>query len=155
MRPILTLSFVAIFLLTAGTVGCGSKKPQVVTFESNNTLTTLRSLSSAYENRDADAFMKKISKNFPDRRNFRKTLDKVFSKYASLRFTIHYEKMLIMIKEQRRIEATFNWDVERKTAGGGIVRDGGRVTCILDPQGKTLRSIRGKNPFVSRTGPRK
>lgn len=155
MRPILSLSFMAVFLLTAGSVGCGSKNPQVVTFESNNTLTTLRSLGSAYENRDATAFMKNVARGFPDRRDFRKALDKVFSKYSTIRFTIHYKKMLIMIKERRRIEATFNWDVERKTAGGRIVRDGGRVTCILDPQGKTLRSIRGKNPFVSRTVPRK
>ena len=150
MRHSVFVPFITFLLLVGALSGCGKKPPQVVTVESKSTLATLRGLRSAYEKKDVDAFMKSVAAGYPERQKLQQSLKSTFSKYDSIHFVIHDEKMLIMIKETKHIQATFTWDGEWKTPGRRTIKDGGRITFVFDLKGQQLRTIKGNNPFIPR-----
>lgn len=150
MRRSVFVPFITFLLLVGALSGCGKKAPQVVTVESKSTLATLRSMRSAYETKDVDAFMKRVAAGYPERQKLQQSLKSTFSKYDSIHFVIHDEKMLIMIKETKHIQATFTWDGEWKTPGRRTIKDGGRITFVFDLKGQQLRTIKGNNPFIPR-----
>lgn len=127
---------------------CGKVPLGPAGLQGENVLAAVRDLTKSYEGRDLDAFMEKVSSAYPDREAFRTSLEKVFSAYQTISFKLHYTKMLIMIQDKGNIKVTFTWEGEWKTSGGKIVKDGARVTLVLDPGAYRLLGIDGKNPFL-------
>ena len=127
---------------------CGKTPLWPVGLQSENVLSTVRDLAKAYERRDIDAFMEKVSTAYPDREAFRTSVEKVFATYQTISFKLHYTKMLVMIQDKGNIKATFTWEGEWKSSGGKIVKDGARVTLVLEPGVYKLLGIEGKNPYL-------
>ena len=92
--------------------------------------------------------MDKVASAYPDREAFAKSVEKIFSTYQTIRFKLHYTKMLVMVQDKGNIKATFTWEGEWKTTGGRIVKDGARVTLVFDPGTYKLLGIDGKNLFM-------
>ena len=144
-----TLAFVAIIFIVFSAAACGKKTPpQQAAVQAQGALSTLRGLAGAYEKKQLSSFMDKVSNDYPDRQAFSQSIAGIFTKYDTIRFTVQYTKMIIMIDERTNMKMTFNWDGDWQTAGGRIVKDGGRVSFVYDPKGAVLLSIEGKNPFV-------
>ena len=141
---ILALAVFAVATLSA----CSKKPPQIVAKQAGSSLETLRDMTAAYEKKDLGGFLDAFSVDFPDRDALSTAVSGVFKKYATIRFTVQYTKMLIVIDERGRVKLSFTWDGEWRTAGGRLVKDGGRVACALDPKGKRITAIEGRNPFV-------
>jgi len=144
--------FVSLSAVLA-TSGCGKVALGPVGIQGEKVLSAVRDLTSAYERRDLDAFMDKIATAYPDREGFQRTVEKIFSTYQTIRFKLHYNKMLVMIQDKGNIKATFTWEGEWKTSGGRIVKDGARVTLVLDPGAYKLLGIEGTNLFVPSENP--
>ncbi len=144
------LTLTAFLLLTAAC--SGNKPPELAATRSKNTLTTMRELGKAYEQRNLTAFMADVAPGFRDREAFSASLAAVFQKYETIHFTIQYAKMLIMIADKGEIKASFNWDGEWFGAGGVVLKNGGRITLVLEPGSFKLLSIDGKNPFIPQQG---
>jgi hypothetical protein len=139
-------------LLLFSAAACSEKKPPTqVAVKSGNVISTLRDLSHMFEKKNLPGFMNSVSDNYKDRQALSASLEPVFAKYESVRFTVQYAKMLIMIDEKGTTKAAFNWDSEWKTAGGSAQKNGGRVTFVFDPKDSKLVSIDGKNPFIPQT----
>ncbi len=151
MNRLLSFLMVIILLLTASACS-GKKPPEQIAVKSRNILSVLREMSKSYEQKKLDAFLSDVSNAYGDRESFAKSLTAVFSKYETIHFNIQYAKMIIMIEEKGRIKATFTWDGEWTAAGGTIVKDGGRVTLVFEPDNVKLASIEGKNPFLAQPG---
>lgn len=139
-----TLTLFLSFLI----LGCGKADLGPVGLQSEKVVTAVRDLKSAYERRDIDAFMDKVSTTYPDRDRFQRTVEKLFSTYQNIRFRLHDNKMLVVIPHKGDIKATFTWEGEWKTAGGRVVKDGARITLVLDPGAYRLVGIEGTNMFV-------
>jgi hypothetical protein len=116
-------------------------------------LAAIRDLTGAYERRDLDTFMDKISTAYPDREGFGKSVEKIFSTYQSIHLKLHYTKILVMVQEKGNSKATFTWEGEWQTTGGKIVKDGARVTLVFDPGTYKLLGIDGKNMFIPSDAP--
>ena len=144
-RLFTTLSVLIIVVLSAS---CGKVALGPVGIQGENVLTAVRDLTGAYERRDLDAFMDKIASSYPDRESFQRTVEKIFSTYQTISFKLHYNKMIIMVQHKGNIKATFTWEGEWKTPGGRIVKDGARITLLLDPGTYKLGGIEGTNMFV-------
>ena len=143
------LSFVVLTALLFTTLACSAKKPpEQAAVRSKNVLTALRSINRAYEKKDLAAFMFDVAQNYPDRNALSSALATVFSKYETIHFNIQYSKMLIMVDENGRARASFNWDAELLATGGTTQKNGARVTMVFEPGTFKLLSIDGKNPFV-------
>ncbi len=151
MNRLLSFLTVIILLLTASACS-GKKPPEQTAVKSRNILSVLRAMSKSYEQKNLDAFLSDVSKAYSDRESFAKSLTTVFSKYETIHFNIQYAKMIIMIEDKGRIKATFTWDGEWTAAGGAIVKDGGRVALVFEPDSFKLASIEGKNPFLAQPG---
>jgi hypothetical protein len=119
-----------------------------VTKQAGSSLETIRDMTAAYEKKDLGGFLDAFSVDFPERESLSNAVNGVFKKYATIRFTVQYTKMLIMIDDKGRVRLAFTWDGEWQTAGGRLVKDGGRVTFALDPKGTRISAIEGRNPFV-------
>jgi hypothetical protein len=144
-KPLLILLALSVLLpITA----CSKKPPQVVTRQAGSSLETLRDMTTAYEKKDLGGFLDAVSVDFPEREALSNAVTGAFKKYATIRFTVQYTKMLIMIDDKGRVKLAFTWDGEWQTAGGRIMKDGGRVTFALDPKGTRITAIEGRNPFV-------
>ena len=130
----------------------GKKPPEQAAVKSKSVLSVLRGMNKAYEQKDLDAFLSDVSASYPGRASFEKSLAEVFAKYETVHFNIQYAKMLILIEEKGPVRATFTWDAEWLTKGGGTMKDGGRVTLVFEPAGFKLVSIDGKNPFLAQPG---
>jgi hypothetical protein len=117
------------------------------------TLSAVRDLTGAYEKRDLDAFMDRVSPAYPGRDALQKSVGTVFATYRTIHFRIHYSKMLVTVQEKGNIKTTYTWEGEWQSAGGKIVKDGARVTLVLDPGSYKLVGIEGKNPFVLAENP--
>ncbi len=135
------------FLATAG-AGCASAPLGKEGLKGEHVLSAVRDLTKAYESRDIDVFMDKVSLSFPDREKFQHAVEKVFSTYQTIRFTVQETRMLVMIQYHGDIKAEFTWDGEWRSAGGKVLTDGSRVTLDLDPDTYKLRAIEGKNPYL-------
>jgi hypothetical protein len=105
-------------------------------------------MSRTYGRKDLSAFLGQIADAYKDRQAFAASLDSVFAKYETVRFTIQHTKMLITVEERGMTKAAFNWDSEWQTAGGSVQKNSGRSTFIFDPREAKLVSIDGKNPFI-------
>ena len=141
------LVLIAVIAL-AGVASCASNPPKQAAIQGESALAAVRDLTKAYEKRDLDAFLDKVSLSYPDRESFKKSLQKVFSTYQTIRFSVQEAKMLITIQYQGSLKTVFTWAGEWQTAGGKIVKDGGRVTLVLDPGAYKLTAIEGKNPYL-------
>ena len=151
MNRILSLIIAALMLLPA--VACSKKTPpSQAAVQAQGALLTLRDLTGAYEKKQLTSFMDKVSKDYPNRQAFSQSVAALFTKYDTIRFTVQYTKMVVMIDEKANMKMTFNWDGEWQTTGGKIVKDGGGVSFIFDPKGARLLSLEGKNPFVPQEG---
>jgi hypothetical protein len=147
MNRILTVLTITVFLLT--TAACSEKKPPTQSaVKGSSVISVLRDISHMYEKKSLPGFMNSVSDNFKDRKALSAALESVFHKYETVRFTVQYTKMIIMVDVKGTARADFNWDSEWQTAGGSIQKDGGRVTFVFDPKDGKLVSIDGKNPFV-------
>jgi hypothetical protein len=131
---------------------CATTPPKQAAIQGEGVLAAVRAIANAYEKRDLDAFMDAVSVAYPERDTLEKSVAGVFSEYQTIRFTIHYTRMLIEIKYQGKINATFTWEGEWQTAGGKTVKDGARGTLIFDPGTYKLMQVEGKNPFVPQPG---
>jgi hypothetical protein len=140
--------FLALMISSCGKVALGP-----VGLQSEKILSAMRELKGAYERRDIDAFMDKVSTAYPDREGFQRKVETIFSTYQSIRFKLHDNKMIVLIQDKGNIKATFTWEGEWKTSGGRIVKDGARVTLVLDPGVYKLLNIEGTNLFVPSEGP--
>ena len=121
--------------------------------QGEGTLAAVRGLTGAYEQRNLDAFMEKISTTFPDRDGFGKSVETIFSTYQTIRYNLLFTKIIVTVQDKGNIKATFTWEGTWKTTGGRIVKDGARVTLIFDPDGYKLVGIDGKNMFIPSEGP--
>jgi hypothetical protein len=141
---------VSSLLLTAA--ACGTKKPpEQSAIQGNKVILTLQEMSRTYEKKDLSAFMAQIANSYKDRQAFVKSLESIFAKYETVRFTIQYTKMLITIEYKDMTKVSFNWDSEWQTAGGSVQKNSGRSTFVFDPRDTKLVSIDGKNPFIPQT----
>jgi hypothetical protein len=138
----------ALMLSSCSTVPLGKAGLQ-----GEGALAAIRDLTGAYERRDLDAFMEKIAPAYPEREAFRTSVEKIFSTYQIIRFKLHFTKILVMVQEKGNIKATFTWEGEWQTTGGRIVKDGARVTLVLDPNTYKLVAIDGKNMFIPSDSP--
>jgi hypothetical protein len=121
--------------------------------QGESVLAAIRDLTGAYERRDLDTFMDKISSAYPDRAGFGKSVEKIFSTYQAIHLKLHYTKILVMVQDKGNIKATFTWEGEWQTTGGKIVKDGARVTLVFDPGTYKLLGIDGKNMFFPSENP--
>ncbi len=143
------LAFVALISILFSSAACSKKAPPTqAAIQAEGALSTLRELAGAYEKKQLSTFMDKVSKDYPDRQAFSQSIAGVFTKYDAIRFTVQYTKMVVMIDEKANMKLTCNWDGEWQTAGGKIVKDGGRGSFVFDPKGARLLSLEGKNPFI-------
>jgi hypothetical protein len=151
MRRLLPLLLSIVFLMTL--YSCSSKKlPEQAAIKGKSILTALREISRFYEKKDLDSFLSTLSDKYSDRDAFAKSLTEVFAKFETIHFNIQYTRMIILIKQDGQTAVTFTWDAEWQTAGGASVKDGSRVTLILEPKTNKLLSIEGKNPFLAQPG---
>ena len=139
---------VIVSLLSVLFASCASNPPKQAALQGESALAAVRELTKAYEKRDLEAFMDKVSINYPDRDGFQKSLQQIFSTYQTIRFSVQETRMLIMVQYQGSIKAVFTWEGEWQTSGGKIGKDGGRVTLVLDPGAYKLLAVEGKNPYL-------
>lgn len=143
------LSFTVTAILLFGLSACGEKKPpQPGALQGKKILDAVRDLSVRYEKKDPGGFLDLVSQGYGGREAFERSVKGVFSRYDSIRFTVQGTKMLVMVPDRGNIKASVNWDAEWRTTGGGLLKDGGRVTLVFDPGTFQLVAIEGKNPFV-------
>ena len=143
------LAFVALISILFSSVACSKKTPPTqAAVQTHDALSTLRDLTAAYEKKQLSSFMDKVSKEYRNRQAFSQSIAGIFTKFDTIRFTVQYTKMFVMIEEKAKIKMTSNWDGEWQTAGGKVVKDGGRVSFVFDPKGARLLSLEGKNPFI-------
>jgi len=137
-----------LFTLSFLCIACASNPPKEAALQGESALIEVRDLTRAYEKRDLDAFMDKVSSSYPGREGFQKSLQQVFSVYQTIRFTVQETRMLITVRYKSTIAVVFTWAGEWQTSGGRIVKDGGRITLALDPGTYKLVGIEGKNPYL-------
>jgi hypothetical protein len=142
-----TVLFLLLSVVLAAS-GCGKVSLGPVGLQAENILTAVRDLKGAYERRDIDAFMDKVSMAYPDREDFQRKVEKIFSTYQTIRLKLHDNKMMVLVQDKGNIKPTFTWEGEWKTSGGRIVKDGARITLVLDPGVYKLLNIEGTNMFV-------
>ncbi len=151
MHRLLPLAILIALLVSP--ISCSSKRaPDQAATQSKNVLSALREMSRFYEKKDLDAFLSDVSPTYPDRALFAKALTAVFGKYETIQFNIQYARLIILIEQKGPIRATFTWDAAWQLSGGNLLKDGGRVTLVLDPGNFKLLSIDGKNPFLAQPG---
>jgi len=148
-----SFTVVIVLLLALMTSSCSTVPLGKAGLQGEGSLAAIRDLTGAYERRDLDAFMEKIAPAYPERETFRTSVEKIFSTYQIIRFKLHFTKILVMVQEKGNIKATFTWEGEWQTTGGRIVKDGARVTLVLDPNTYKLVAIDGKNMFIPSDSP--
>ncbi len=153
MNRLFALVSACTLLLTLAS--CSEKKPpEVAAYQGKKVLDIVRTLAKEYQDKDLGGFMDEIAKNYPDRGAFETSIKAVFTRYDSIRMTVHNTKMLVLVPDRGNIKAEVNWDAEWRTSAGGMIKDGGRVTLVLDAKDFLLVAIEGKNPFLPVEKPR-
>jgi hypothetical protein len=148
LRPIAVIMATAL-LLSA----CGRASLTQAGIQGESSIATVRDLTSAYERRDIDAFMEKVSSAFPERAAFQQSIERIFAAYQTIRFKAIFNRSLVTVPTKGSIKMTFTWEGDWQTGGGKIVKDGARVTLLLDAGTYKLAGIEGKNPFIPTEGP--
>jgi len=138
----------ALMLYACSTVPLGKAGLQ-----GEGTLAAIRDLTGAYERRDLDGFMEKVASSYPEQEAFRTSVEKIFASYQTIHFKLHFTKILVFVQDKGNIKATFTWEGEWRTTGGKIVKDGARVTLVLEPGTYKLVGIDGKNMFIPSDSP--
>lgn len=151
MKPSITA--IITLLLALMISSCATAPLGKAGLQGEATLAAIRDLTSAYERRDLEAFMDKVSSAYPDRQGLEKSVKKIFSTYQTIRFKLHFNKILVFVQDKGNIKATFTWEGEWKTTGGKIVKDGARVSLVFDPGTHKLLGIDGKNMFIPSENP--
>jgi hypothetical protein len=148
-------SFAAVFALVLALIipSCGKSPLGKAGLQGEGTLAAIRDLTGAYERRDLDAFLEKVAPAYPERDAFLTSVEKIFATYQTIQFKLHFTKILVMVQDKGNIKATFTWEGEWRTTGGRIVKDGARVTLVLDPGTYKLVGIDGKNMFLPSDAP--
>ncbi len=144
-----TIILAAVLLFSA----CGKQPLGPAGIQGENSVQTVRDLTSAYERRDMDAFMEKVSPTFPDRAEFQRSIGKILSAYQKIHFKPLFGRSLITVPAKEGIKVTFTWEGDWQTTGGKVLKDGARVTLVLDAKTYKLSGIEGKNPFIPTEGP--
>ncbi len=143
------LAFLSLAVLLTAASACSDKKPPTQSaVKGNSVITTLQDLSHMYEKKNLPGFMNSVSASFKDRQAFSSTVDDIFKKYETVRFTVQYTKMIITIDDKGVPKASFNWDSEWRTGGGSMQKNNGTSVFVFDPKDSRLVSIEGKSPFV-------
>ncbi len=151
MNRIASLIFIPALALFF--TACGKTALGPAGIQGENSVATVRDLASAYERRDIDAFMEKVASAYPDRAAFQKSVEKVLGAYQKIHFKPLFNRSLITVPFKEGIKVTFTWEGDWQTTGGKIVKDGSRVTLVLDKGTYKLAGIEGKNPFIPTEGP--
>jgi hypothetical protein len=141
--PILFLP--AVLLLIAS---CAPEPLKQAGMQGESVLGLVRDLASAYERKDIESFMEKVSPAFPDRDGFRRSVENVFSAYQTIRQKVQYTRLQITVPAKGDIKMTFTWEGEWHTLGGKIIKDGARSMLLLDKGTFKLLGIEGKNPYL-------
>ena len=110
-----------LILLTALLLfaSCATEPLKQAGMQGESTLGLVRDLASAYERKDIEAFMEKVSPAYPDRDGFRRSLEGVFSSYQTIGMKVQYTRLLISSLPRP------GWDLEaisalrREVAAGG------------------------------------
>ena len=144
---------IIVLFLTLLLSSCATAPLGKAGIQADNTLAAIRGLTSAYEQRNIEAFMDKVATAYPDRDAFQTSVEKIFSTYQTIHFKLHFTKIIVMVEAKGNIRATFTWEGEWQTTGGKIVKDGARVTLVLDPGTYKLLAIDGKNMFIPTDAP--
>jgi len=131
---------------------CGKTPLGPAGIQAENSVTTVRDLASSYERRDIDAFMEKVSAKFADRPQFQRSIEKVLASYQKIHFKPLFNRSVITVPFKDGIKVTFTWEGDWKTTGGKVVKDGARVTLVLETGSYKLTGIEGKNPFIPTEG---
>lgn len=145
--------YVVLLLPALLLAACAREPLKAAGQQGENTLAGVRDIASAYERRDIEAFMERVASAYPERDTFRKEVDNIFSTYQTVRFTAQFRKMLVTVQHKGNIKATFTWEGEWISSGGKVLKDGARITLILDPAQFKLLGIEGKNPFLPQATP--
>jgi hypothetical protein len=150
MRPVIIILALAFLLSFAA---CGRPSLGQAGIQGESSVATVRDLTSAYERRDIEAFMGKVSTAFPNRAALQQSIEKVFAEYQKIRFKALFSRSLITVPSKGGIKVTFTWEGDWQTGGGKVVKDGARVTLVLDAGTYKLIDIEGKNLFIPSEGP--
>jgi hypothetical protein len=142
-HPLLVLPAVLLLLLS-----CSPDPLTSAGIQGENTLSLVRDLASAYERKDIESFMDKLSPSFPDREGFRGSLENVFSSYQTIRQKVQYTRLLITVPAKGDIILTFTWEGEWRSSDGKIIKDGARSSLLLDKATYKLSGVEGKNPYL-------
>lgn len=145
-------AFIIPLLATLALMGCAKEPLKQAGLQGEASLGAVRDLISAYERRDLEAFLDKVSPSFPDRDGLQKAVENAFGTYQTIAFKVQYQKILAVVQYKGNIKTTFTWEGEWRTSGGRIVKDGARVTLALDPATYKLLAIEGKNLFLPTEG---
>lgn len=148
MKRILSVTFAVILLFGIAACGGEKKPPEPAAYQGKKILDAVRELSTTYERKDLDDFMRLFAPGYQDREAFERSIRSVYRKYETIRFTVQGTKMLVMVPFRGNIKASFNWDAEWRTAGGDRLTDGGRATLVFDPGDFHVLTIEGRNPFL-------
>jgi len=144
-----------LILLTALLLfaSCATEPLKQAGMQGESTLGLVRDLASAYERKDIEAFMEKVSPAYPDRDGFRRSLEGVFSSYQTIGMKVQYTRLLISVPAKGDIRMTYTWEGEWQSSGGKIIKDGARSTLLLDKGTFKLLGIEGKNPYLPAQSP--
>jgi len=127
---------------------CGKAPLGPVGLQAENVLAAVRDLNRAYERRDLDSFMEKVSPAYPDRDGFRKAVENIFLSYQTIKQKVFTNRMEVYVQDKGNIKTAFTWEGEWQTKGGKIVKDGARSTLVLDKGVFKLMDVEGKNPYL-------
>ncbi len=139
---------IMVLLLFTGSACSAKKPPEQSAVQGNKAIAALQDLGKNYEMKNISAFMAHIANTYADRQPFAASLEAVFAKYETVRFTFQYTRMLITVEVNGTTKLAFNWDSEWQTAGGSVQKNSGRSTFAFEPREAQLVSIDGKNPFI-------
>ena len=145
--------FLFILLSAVLLAACGKTPLSETGLKAENSIATVRDLTSAYERRDITAFMDKVSSAYPDRAEFQRSVEKVFATYQSISLKALFNRAVITVPYRGSLKVTFTWEGEWQSTSGKVVKDGAQAILILDPGTLKLANIEGKNLFLPSEAP--
>lgn len=147
MRRIQSLLSILIVLLFA--VSCGEKTPPPPeSLMGKKMLGAVQDLQRSYSAKDLEGVMDRVAPRFADRDGLVRTLKAVFAKYDTVSLAFQETKMLVEVPDRGDVRITLNWQGEWRTAGGDRLKDGARVTLLMDRATGQLAGIDGRSFFV-------
>lgn len=141
------LSILCVLFLFASCGGGKAPAPPEA-LSGGTVLKALENLERSYSRRDVNDVLAGISPRFADREGLVTALKTVFARYDSAVLRFQRPKMLVVVPDRGDLKVTVTWEGEWRTAGGDRLKDGGRVTLLLDPASVQLTGIDGRSFFV-------